>query len=120
MKPSEISPLSSLRVCDLIKEAGFPPGVINVVVGYGSTVGNALSHHMDVNNISFTGSLAVGRKIATAAAASNLKRVTLELGGKSPNIILDDANLDQAVKWAASGIYTNSGQGSPAKLPLCS
>jgi len=114
VNPSEISPLSTLRVCDLIKEAGFPPGVINVVVGYGPTVGDALSHHMDVNKISFTGSLAVGRKIATAAAESNLKRVTLELGGKSPNIILDDADLDQAVKWAANGIYGNSGQACSA------
>lgn len=111
IKPSEVTPLSTLRVCELIKQAGFPPGVVNVVVGYGATVGKALSYHMDINKISFTGSTAVGRLIAKAAAESNLKRVTLELGGKSPNVICDDADLTQAVKWAEKGLFGNAGQG---------
>lgn len=111
VKPSEITPLTALRTCELFKEAGFPAGVVNVVVGYGLTVGKALTDHHGVNIVSFTGSTAVGRQVAEAAARSNLKRVMLELGGKSPNIIFDDADLDQAVKWAAMGIYSNSGQG---------
>ncbi|CCM05988.1 uncharacterized protein FIBRA_08229 [Fibroporia radiculosa] len=110
LKPSELTPLSALRVCDLIKEAGFPPGAFNVVVGYGNTVGSALTHHPDVRKVSFVGSLAVGREVTKAAADSNLKKVTLELGGKSPNIIFDDANLDQALKWTESGIFSNAGQ----------
>lgn len=105
-----MTPLSVLRLCDLIKEAGFPPGVVNVVNGYGQIAGKAISEHMDINKISFTGSLATGRLIAKAAADSNLKAVTLELGGKSPNIIFDDADLDQAIKWADIGIFPNAGQ----------
>jgi aldehyde dehydrogenase (NAD+) len=97
LKPSENTPLSTLRICDLFKEAGLPPGVINVVNGYGNTVGQAMSEHQGIDHISFTGTTLVGRKIVKAAAESNLKTVSLELGGKSPNIILDDADLDQAV-----------------------
>ncbi|KAJ7902052.1 aldehyde dehydrogenase domain-containing protein [Mycena olivaceomarginata] len=97
LKPSEFTPLTALRMCSLIKEAGYPPGVVNVVTGYGHTV-------------AFTGSTLVGRKIMAAAAASNLKNITLELGGKSPNIIFDDADLEQAVNWAAHGIFWNHGQ----------
>ena len=91
-------------MCALIKEAGFPPGVVNIVTGYGQTVGAAISSHMKIEKVAFTGSTLVGRKIMEAAAKSNLKPVTLELGGKSPNIIFDDADLDQAVKWASHGI----------------
>lgn len=113
LKPSELTPLSILRFCDLIKEAGFPPGVLNVVNGYGPVAGRAVSEHMDINKVSFTGSPATGRLVAKAAADSNLKTVTLELGGKSPNIIFDDADLDQAIKWSDIGIYFNAGQGNP-------
>ncbi|KAJ6608525.1 aldehyde dehydrogenase domain-containing protein, partial [Mycena sp. CBHHK59/15] len=110
IKPSEFTPLTALRMCGLLQEAGFPKGVINVLVGYGHTVGQAISEHMDIQKVAFTGSTLVGRKIMAAAAASNLKNVTLELGGKSPNIIFDDADLDQAVGWAAHGIFWNHGQ----------
>lgn len=91
-------------MCGLIQEAGFPPGSVNVLTGYGHTVGAAISAHMEIDKVAFTGSTLVGRKIMEAAAKSNLKAVTLELGGKSPNIIFDDADLDQAVNWAAHGI----------------
>jgi aldehyde dehydrogenase (NAD+) len=104
MKPSEFTPLSAIKMCHLIHQAGFPAGVVNVVTGYGNTVGNAISSHMRIEKIAFTGSTLVGRKIMEAAAKSNLKKVTLELGGKSPNIIFDDADIDKAVKWAAHGI----------------
>jgi aldehyde dehydrogenase (NAD+) len=91
-------------MCALVQEAGFPPGVLNLVTGYGNTVGAAISSHMKIDKVAFTGSAFVGRKIMEAAAKSNLKNVTLELGGKSPNIIFDDADLDQTVSWAAHGI----------------
>jgi aldehyde dehydrogenase (NAD+) len=91
-------------MCSLVQEAGFPPGVLNLVTGYGPTAGAAISSHMKIEKIAFTGSTLVGRKVMEAAAKSNLKTVTLELGGKSPNIIFDDADLDQAVNWAAHGI----------------
>ena len=91
-------------MCALIQEAGFPAGVLNLVTGYGPTTGAAISSHMKIEKIAFTGSTIVGRKIMEAAAKSNLKTVTLELGGKSPNIIFDDADLDQAVNWASHGI----------------
>ncbi|KAF7366933.1 Aldehyde dehydrogenase [Mycena sanguinolenta] len=110
IKPSEFTPLTAIRMCSLIKEAGFPPGVINVVTGYGNTAGQAIAEHMDIQKVAFTGSVIVGRKIMAAAAATNLKNVTLELGGKSPNIIFDDADLEQAVGWAAHGVFWNHGQ----------
>ncbi|KAG1864486.1 aldehyde dehydrogenase domain-containing protein [Suillus tomentosus] len=110
LKPSEFTPLTAIRMCHLINEAGFPPGVVNVISGYGNTVGNAISSHMRVEKVAFTGSTLVGRKIMEAAAKSNLKNVTLELGGKSPNIIFDDADIEQAVNWAAFGIFWNHGQ----------
>ncbi|KAI0962715.1 hypothetical protein AcW1_000010 [Taiwanofungus camphoratus] len=110
LKPSEFTPLSALFAARLISEAGFPPGVVNIINGYGSTVGQAITEHMDIEKVAFTGSTLVGRKIMETAAKSNLKNVTLELGGKSPNIIFDDADLDQAVNWAAFGIYFNHGQ----------
>jgi aldehyde dehydrogenase (NAD+) len=104
LKPSEFTPLTALRMCSFIKEAGFPPGVVNVLVGYGSTTGHAIASHPDIDKVAFTGSTLVGRKIQEASAKSNLKTVTLELGGKSPNIIFDDADLEQAVNWAAFGV----------------
>jgi aldehyde dehydrogenase (NAD+) len=104
LKPSEFTPLTAIKMCHLINEAGFPPGVVNVVAGYGHTTGHAISSHMKIEKVAFTGSTLVGRKIMEAAAKSNLKNVTLELGGKSPNIIYDDADLDQAVNWASHGI----------------
>lgn len=110
LKPSENTPLSVLKICELIKEAGFPAGVVNVVNGYGNTVGQAMAVHDGIDKIAFTGSTLVGRKITKASADTNLKTVSLELGGKSPNIILDDADLDQALKWTTDGIFGNAGQ----------
>ena len=109
MKPSEKSPLATLFVGKLIQKAGFPPGVFNIVSGAGRT-GALLASHMDINKVSFTGSLPTGQKIAQAAAGTNLKRVTLELGGKSPSIVFPDANLDAAVRWCMEGILVFSGQ----------
>ncbi|KAF7342574.1 Aldehyde dehydrogenase [Mycena sanguinolenta] len=108
--PLNSPPLSAIRMCSIIQEAGFPPGVVNVVTGYGNTAGQAIAEHMDIQKVAFTGSLLVGRKIMAAAAATNLKNVTLELGGKSPNIIFNDADLEQAVGWATHGVYWNHGQ----------
>ena len=109
IKPSEKSPLSTLYLAQLASEAGFPPGVINVVNGTGG-VGAAMAGHMDINKLSFTGSVAVARKIASLAAASNFKKVTFELGGKSPSIIFPDANLDVATAWCTRSITDSSGQ----------
>jgi acyl-CoA reductase-like NAD-dependent aldehyde dehydrogenase len=108
LKPAEQTPLSALRIGELALEVGFPPGVLNVLTGDGET-GAALVDHPDVNKIAFTGSTAVGREIG-AKAGKALKRVTLELGGKSPNIILPDADIDAAVKGSFQAIYFNSGQ----------
>ncbi|KAF5346539.1 hypothetical protein D9756_010084 [Leucocoprinus leucothites] len=110
LKPSEITPLSALFIADLLNEAGVPPGVVNIINGYGHTVGAAMSSHPGIDKITFTGSTLTGRKILKASAESNLKNVTLELGGKSPTIVFDDANLDQAIKWASQGIFMNMGQ----------
>ncbi|KAF7974359.1 hypothetical protein HWV62_21148 [Athelia sp. TMB] len=110
LKPSEFTPLTALYLCKLANEAGLPPGVLNIIPGYGHTAGQALAEHMGVLKIAFTGSTLVGRKIMEAAAKTNLKDVTLELGGKSPNIVFDDADLDQAVNWTAFGIFWNQGQ----------
>ncbi|KAL4948524.1 aldehyde dehydrogenase domain-containing protein [Aspergillus filifer] len=110
MKTAEQTPLSALYVAKLIKEAGFPPGVINVISGFGKTAGAAIAAHMDIDKVAFTGSTLVGRQILQAAAKSNLKKVTLELGGKSPNIILPDANLEEAIGWVNLGIFFNHGQ----------
>lgn len=109
VKPAEATPLSALRLGELALEAGVPPGVLNIVPGYGPTAGQALADHPLVEKISFTGSTAVGKRIV-AASTGNLKRVTLELGGKSPCIILDDADLPIAIQTAAMGIFMNSGQ----------
>jgi len=110
LKTAEQTPLSAYVACNLIKEAGFPPGVINVITGFGKIAGAALSAHMDVDKIAFTGSTVVGRQIMKSAAGSNLKKVTLELGGKSPNIVFADANIDDAINWVNFGIYFNHGQ----------
>ncbi|KAG6856977.1 hypothetical protein H0H87_011366 [Tephrocybe sp. NHM501043] len=110
IEPSEITPLTALKFASLINQAGFPPGVINIVNGYGLTVGAAIAEHPLIPKVSFTGSTRIGRSIMRAASETNLKSVTLELGGKSPCIIFDDADVDQAVKWAAFGIFFNSGQ----------
>ncbi|KXN85885.1 Aldehyde dehydrogenase [Leucoagaricus sp. SymC.cos] len=114
LKPSETTPLTALFLADLINQAGFPPGVVNIVNGYGNTVGSAISSHPLIMKVAFTGSTLTGRKILKAAAESNLKNVTLELGGKSPTVIFDDADLEQAIKWAASGIFFNMGQACTA------
>lgn len=110
LKPAEETPLSALRIGELILEAGFPEGVVNIIPGYGPTAGAALCSHMDVDKIAFTGSTPVGRLILEAAARSNLKRVTLEMGGKSPNIIFADIDLDEAVEGAHLGLFSNQGQ----------
>ena len=110
LKPAEQTPLSALRLGELITEAGFPPGVVNIVPGYGETAGAAISRHMDVDKVAFTGSTEVGKLVMRAAADSNLKRVTLELGGKSPNIVFADANLDAAVEGAHFALFFNQGQ----------
>jgi aldehyde dehydrogenase (NAD+) len=109
LKPAEVTPLTALKIGELAIEAGFPAGVLNVVPGFGKIAGQALVDHPDVDKITFTGSPVVGRQILQGAAG-NLKRVTLELGGKSANIIFPDADLDAAVKAAGSGIFFNTGQ----------
>jgi phenylacetaldehyde dehydrogenase len=110
LKPAEQTPLSALFLGELIQEAGFPDGVVNIVTGFGHTAGAALASHMDVDKIAFTGSTEVGKLIVHAAANSNLKKVSLELGGKSPNIIFPDADLDLAIPGAANAIFFNHGQ----------
>ncbi|WP_315838728.1 aldehyde dehydrogenase family protein [Bradyrhizobium prioriisuperbiae] len=109
MKPAELTSLSALRIGELALEAGLPPGVLNIVPGPGRVVGDALVNHPDVDKVTFTGSPGVGRGILRGAAG-NFKRVSLELGGKSANVIFDDANLDAATKAAAAGIFFNAGQ----------
>ncbi|MCY1337994.1 NADP/NAD-dependent aldehyde dehydrogenase PuuC [compost metagenome] len=109
IKPSELTPLSSLRIAELMAEVGFPHGVVNVVPGYGHTAGQRLAEHPRVGKIAFTGSTGTGRKIVEASQG-NLKRVQLELGGKGANIVFDDADLDAAVNGAAWAIFHNQGQ----------
>jgi aldehyde dehydrogenase (NAD+) len=110
MKPAEQTPLSALRIGELIVEAGFPEGVVNMLPGYGPTAGAAIANHMDVDKVAFTGSTEVGHLIMRAAADSNLKRVTLELGGKSPNIVFADTDMGDAVEGAHMGLFFNHGQ----------
>jgi phenylacetaldehyde dehydrogenase len=109
LKPAEQTPLSALRLAELIAEAGMPDGVVNVVTGFGETAGAALAAHDDVDKVAFTGSTEVG-KLIVQAAAGNLKKVTLELGGKSPNIVFSDADPEQSIAGAANGIFFNHGQ----------
>jgi len=110
MKLAEQTPLSGLYIAQLIKEAGFPAGVVNMIAGYGPTAGAAISEHNDVDKVAFTGSSEVGKLIQQAAGRSNLKNVTLELGGKSANIVFADANLEAAVELAHFGLFFNQGQ----------
>ncbi|KAJ4357528.1 mitochondrial aldehyde dehydrogenase [Didymosphaeria variabile] len=109
MKAAEQTPLSILYLASLVKEAGFPPGVINILNGEGRKAGAALAQHLDVDKIAFTGSTATGKEIMKMAAV-NMKNITLETGGKSPLLVFDDADLDQAVKWSHVGIMYNQGQ----------
>lgn len=110
IKPSEMTPLTTLKLAEYCVEAGVPPGVVNVIAGYGPTAGDALARHMDVDKIAFTGSVRTARALLKASADSNLKRMSLELGGKSPNIIFPDADLDRATNAAFWGIYANKGE----------
>ena len=109
LKPAEQAPLTTLRLAELIEEVGLPPGVLNIVPGYGATAGAAMSAHGGIDKIAFTGSTAVGRQVLQASAG-NLKRVSLELGGKSPNIVFPDADLDRALAVAVDTFCKNSGQ----------
>ena len=109
LKVAEETPLSGLRLGELLLEAGLPDGVVNIVPGFGETAGAALASHPDVNKVAFTGSTEVGRLIVQAASR-DLRKVSLELGGKSPNIILDDADIDAAIAGATAGIFFNHGQ----------
>ncbi len=109
LKPAEQTPLTALRLGELIQEAGIPDGVVNIVPGYGETAGAALAAHPGVDKVAFTGSTEVG-KLILQAAAGNLKKVSLELGGKSPNVVFADVDLDTAIKGASSAIFFNHGQ----------
>ena len=109
LKPAELACLSTLRLAEVIQETGLPPGVINIVPGFGSTAGSALALHPDVDKVAFTGSTAVGKQILQASAG-NFKRVTLELGGKAPNIIFPDADIEKALQAAVRSFCGNSGQ----------
>ena len=110
LKPAELTPLSALYMGHLAREAGLPPGVVNIVPGYGATAGAALTSHMQVDKVAFTGSTLTGRLVMAAAANSNLKRVSLELGGKSPLVVMADCDLDKAVEIAHEAIFANHGQ----------
>jgi aldehyde dehydrogenase (NAD+) len=110
LKSSEKTPITALMLAKLIKEAGYPPGVVNILSGFGPTCGAFMAKHKNVDKVAFTGSSAVGRLVQKYAAESNLKRVTLELGGKSPLIVAADADLDKAVQLVQLGIFFNSGQ----------
>ncbi len=110
LKPSELTPLTALKLGEYCLEAGVPEGVVNIVTGYGATAGEALGRHMDVDKISFTGSIRTARALLKASAESNLKRLSLELGGKSPNIVFADADLDKAEISAFKAIFNNKGE----------
>ncbi|KAJ8380309.1 hypothetical protein SKAU_G00010870 [Synaphobranchus kaupii] len=110
MKVAEQTPLTALYVANLIKEVGFPAGVVNIIPGMGPSAGAAIASHMDVDKVAFTGSTEVGRLIQQASGSSNLKKVTLELGGKSPNIVMSDANMEDAVEQSHLALFFNQGQ----------
>ena len=110
LKPSEWTPLTALKLAEYCQEAGLPDGVLNVVTGYGQTAGEALALHMDVDKLSFTGSIRTARRLLQASGESNLKRLSLELGGKSPNIIFPDCDMEAALKSAFWGIFANKGE----------
>ena len=110
LKPAEQTPLTALKIGELLIEAGFPPGVVNILPGYGPTAGAAIANHPGIDKVAFTGSTEVGHSILEAAGRTNLKRVSLELGGKSPNIVFADADMDEAVEGAHFGLFFNQGQ----------
>jgi aldehyde dehydrogenase (NAD+) len=110
MKPAEQTPLTALRIAELALEAGIPEGVLNIINGMGETAGAAISEHYDVDKVAFTGSTEVGKLIMQAAARTNLKRVTLELGGKSPNVVFADSDIDAAVEGSHFALFFNQGQ----------
>ena len=110
LKPAEQTPLTALKLGELLMDAGFPPGVVNILPGYGPTAGAAIANHVDIDKVAFTGSTEVGHLILEAASRTNLKRVSLELGGKSPNIVFADANMDEAVEGCHLGVFFNQGQ----------
>jgi formyltetrahydrofolate dehydrogenase len=110
MKPAQVSPLTALKFAELSVKAGFPPGVINILPGTGSEVGSAIARHPDVRKLGFTGSTEVGQVIMRTCADSNLKKVSLELGGKSPLIIFDDCDIDRAVRMGKNGVFFNKGE----------
>ena len=109
LKAAEQTPLSILYLANLVKEAGFPPGVINIINGHGRVAGAAIASHMGIDKVAFTGSTATGKEIMKMAAI-NMKNITLETGGKSPLLVFDDADIEQAVKWSHTGIMYNQGQ----------
>ena len=109
LKPAEDTSLTALRLGELCIEAGLPPGVLNIVTGYGMEVGQAFAEHPGIDKVAFTGSTATGKKVLHAAQG-NLKRVTLELGGKSPMIVMDDADLELAIPGVANAVFFNGGQ----------
>ncbi|XP_069138658.1 retinal dehydrogenase 2-like [Argopecten irradians] len=110
IKPAEQTPLTALYTASLVKEAGFPAGVVNVIPGYGPTAGAGLSEHCDIDKIAFTGSSKVGQIISQAAARTNLKKTTLELSGRTPNVVFPDADMDRAVETCRNGLFLNMGQ----------
>ena len=110
LKPSEYTPLTALKIADLVREVGFPEGVVNVVPGFGETAGEALARHPDVDKISFTGSIRTARRLLHASGDTNLKKLTLELGGKSPQIIFPDADYGRAINACFWGIFGNKGE----------
>ena len=114
LKPSEETPITILKLCSLFRDVGFPAGVVNVVTGYGHIAGDRLTMHKDILKVSFTGSTGVGRMIMKNSSDSNLKKITLELGGKSPVIICNDADLDLASFWVFDGIFRNTAQNCSA------
>lgn len=110
MKPAQTSPLTALKFAELSVKAGIPHGVINIVLGRGTTTGNAVVNHPSVRKLGFTGSTEVGQMIMKSCAESNLKKVSLELGGKSPMVIFEDADMQQAVRLAMGGVFFNKGE----------
>jgi aldehyde dehydrogenase (NAD+) len=110
LKPAEQTPLTALKIGELLVEAGYPPGVVNILPGYGPTAGAAIANHMGIDKVAFTGSTEVGHLILEAAGRTNLKRVSLELGGKSPNIVFADADVDEAIEGCHFALFFNQGQ----------
>ncbi|GLB45252.1 putative aldehyde dehydrogenase family protein [Lyophyllum shimeji] len=110
LKPHEMTPMTTLKLAEFIQSAGFPPGVVNIVNGYGNTVGDAIARNPTIAKVAFTGTTETGRSIMRASSDSNLKPVTLELGGRSPTVVFDDADIDEAAEWAARACFQNAGQ----------